>query len=194
MASDKKQNDPCEYFCNFIILCVVLSIIGAGLLGGTSRTNCGLTLHTTKNITEERIGIVYNSSIQQVPGLGSVIDYVFNNYLTLSTVKNLRSNMTINDTCFLTVYNGPVYSIGQASLLSINDTIITNFKPDIRECFVNLQTKSCIVEYNLTIAGIVFLSSGGSVIVIVILCMVMLCRVDEDKDKTKKYQIYMFKK
>lgn len=194
MTDEKKRNDPCEYFCNFIIFCVILSIIGASLLGGASRTNCGLTLHKTKNITEERIGIVYNSSIQQVPGLGSVINYVFNNYLKLSSVKNLRSNITINDTCFLTVYNGPVYSIGQASLLSINDTITTNFKADIEECFVNFQTKSCVMEYNLTVAGIVFLSSGGSVIVIVILCLVILSRAYEDKGKTSTYQIYMFKK
>ena len=155
------QDSPATTVCALLCLFAVWGAIGGGLLGGASMRHCGVTLDQSKTITEQRVGTVYNSSVQEVPGLGSVINYVFNNYLTLSTVKNLRSNTTVNDTCFLTVYDGPVYSIGQANLLSINDTIGTNFQKDINECFLTPQTTSCNEAFGFTVAGIVLLSVAG---------------------------------
>ena len=167
MAKGESGTSMCAAVC----LIIFWSAIGAGLLGGASQKSCGVTLESSKITSEQRVGTVYNSSVQEVPGLGSVVNYVFNNYLTLVTAKNLRSNMTVNDTCFLTVYNGPVYSIGQASLLSVNDTITTNFKRDIKECYLVPQKESCDTEQGLTIAGIVLLSIAGLNVAIILCCL-----------------------
>ena len=157
MFREKESENLCFATC----MTVVFFAIGGALLGGASQMSCGLTLETYKIISEQRVGIVYNSSVHEVAGLGSVVNYVFDNYLTVSTAKKLRSDVILNDTCFLTVYNGPVYSIGQANLLSVNDTITTNFKRDVGECYLVPQKESCENEQTLTNGGIVFLSLGS---------------------------------
>ena len=73
------------------------------------------------------------------------------------------------------MYDGPVYSVGQAYLLPINDTVIVNYEYMSSECFVSPQTKLCSSEFGMTVAGIVLLSIAG--LNLTILCCVLSCGV-----------------
>ena len=140
---------------------IIFAAVGGGLLGGASEYSCGVTLHKTKITTEEYIGTVYNFSVLETSSFGSNINYVFNNYLSSSSQKLRNLVTSANISCFLTVYDGPVYLVGQAYLLPINDTVVINYKNINKECFINPQTESCATEFGMTVAGTVLLSIVG---------------------------------
>ena len=144
---------------NYILCCfnLFLFLIATGLLNSVSGEECGITLHTFKNITDVRVGMVYNFSVEEIIK-NNITNFIFNNYLTLNLSDNFQNEIKItNDKCFLTVYNGPVYNESLNSLLRINSTVITNYAPKIKQCFTNKQIISCYSELLSTTVAFVCL-------------------------------------
>ncbi len=163
---NNKEDIEKKQFIKILLFILIIGLIfGSGLLGVASILNCGITVKTSEVITSERIGTVFNSSIQEQIN-NNITNYIFNNYLTLSKQYNFRSKNIINDTCFLTVYNGKNYSLGQKNLFPNNHSLVTYYDNNIGECYFDPQTQFC--DNTITIVGIVFLSFSGAIIVIFI--------------------------
>jgi hypothetical protein len=102
-------------------------------------SNCGITLQH-KILSQQVIGKSYDFSIERNRNMNLESTYIFKNYLQLSSITN---NNFLNESCFITVYIGSNYDVGNSILLSNNETIITNYRKDINECFTTEQIFYC---------------------------------------------------
>lgn len=157
-------SEKCITERKYILCCfnLFLFLIAIGLLNSVSQEECGITLHTFKNITDVRVAMVYNYSIEEIIK-NNITNFIFNNYLVLSYLSyNFQNEIEIiNDNCVFTVYNGSVYNDGVNSLLHINSTVITNYASKIKQCFKDKQIISCCSELLSTTVAIAFLICVG---------------------------------
>lgn len=138
-----------------ICLFVVFGGIGGGFLGGASSYPCGITLKSSRDQTSQRVGIVTGNATQQVND-----NWAYYNVLAL---EPLPSNAEENS-CSLQVCVGS-NDICSKRLLPIGQVVVTNYESSNSRCFFAPQSRSCRTANALTIAGIVFSSVAGFVLI-----------------------------
>jgi hypothetical protein len=152
-----------ETAVGIVCLCICSMVAGSILLGLASEAECGIQF-TKENVQYTQIypGIVTDSIVDVIPGSQ------FDNYDFYNRIRLLVRNNS-NETCLLNVYSGPLYSVGNSSLYSINETITTNYNKDNLTCYKEPQTKNCKLSKQLSISGILLLLIP--VLILALLCL-----------------------
>lgn len=165
------------------IICIV---VGCLFFSSTLLCDCGFTFNFNKKTSIDVTGIACGFTVQNYSYSNSVKRYKF--YTNLSLFENINLNKTVGN-CLLFAYDGPKYSVGYASLVSINDSINTNYLNSTSECFEYEQFSSCNSGF------LIFCGAMSLMIGLIICCLTIIVYVDSFLNKEEKnYEMTQYEK